>query len=190
MHGLPNYFDGFKRRDPQAFRHYFLLHNYRIYCYLLQLSRDRVLARELTQNAFIILFYNPDLIKDEDHLLRRLYLNARVGYVLGSKGKLLSMDLEVLAGFSYDDTNIMEDADIARNETLISLQTAMQKLPPAKREVAELYFFSGLSVSAIAKLLGLEEQSVREYLSQCLKRLCEELSGKDVDQNNFSVIKG
>src|SRR5579883_2405962 len=144
LYDLPNPFDAFRQRVPEAFRYYFVVHNYRIYCYLLHLSRDRSQAKELTEVAFMVLYYNPDLIRDEEHLLRRLYLNARAGYVLRSKGKLFSIDVKVLAGFTYDDTNILEDVDVARNETLVSLQTAMQKLPPAKREVAELYFFQGL----------------------------------------------
>ena len=190
LHELPNPWESFQYGRPEAFRYYFHLHNYRIYCYLLQISKDSGQAEELTRHAFIALFRGKELIRDEEHLLRRLYQISRVANSLRLQSKWSSVELEEeMANSAEDDANIMDDRDVARNETLIALQGIMQKLPPAKREVAELYFFQGLSVRAIARLLRIDEQSVREYISQSLKRLGDELSGKDSDRNDFSVVR-
>jgi RNA polymerase sigma factor (sigma-70 family) len=133
-----------------------------------------------------VLFHHKDQIADAEHLLRRLYLNAKVGYLLRLKGKRSFLDIEdELVHYTAEDASIMEDPEVAENETLIALQTVMQKLPPAKRRVAELYFFQGSSVGMIARLLGLEEGAVKSIISETLKRLGEELMGK----KKFSVVR-
>ncbi len=190
LHEPTDLWESFKQGRPEAFRYLFNSHNYRIYCYLLRLSRDREQARELTQNAFIVLFHNHEIIEDREHLLQQLYLYAQVGFLLWLKGKRSSIDLEVeMSNYAPKDAGVMDDPEIARNETLIALQGVMQKLPPAKREVAELYFFQGFSLGAIARHLGLEEQRVRAYVSETLKRLGEELEGKRTNRNNLSVVR-
>lgn len=185
---LSSAFDAFKEGRPEAFRYYCHLHNYRIYCYLLQVSRDREQAKQLAQNVFIVVFHHVELVSDEDQLLRRLYLAAKAGYILWARGLRFLIDLEEeLTGDKYDDATIMEDPDVARNETLASIQVAIQKLPLAKREVAELYFFQGFSISAIGRLLGIDEEIVKEYISQTLVRLGDALSGKE-EKGNFPVV--
>ena len=190
LHEPTDLWESFKQGRPEAFRYLFNFHNYRIYCYLLRLSRDREQAQELTQNAFIVLFHNHEIIEDREHLLQQLYLYAQAGFLLRLKGKRSSLDLEVeMSNYAPKDAGVMDDPEIARNETLIALQGVMQKLPPAKREVAELYFFQGFSLGAIARHLGLEEQRVKAYVSETLKRLEEELEGKRMNATNLSVVR-
>ena len=190
LHEPTDLWESFKQGRPEAFRHFFQFHSYRIYCYLLRLSRDQEQAQELTQNAFIVLFHNHEIIEDREHLLQQLYLNAQVGFLLRLKGKRSSIDLEVeMNNYASKDAGIMDDPEIARNETLIALQGVMQNLPPVKREVAELYFFQGFSLSTIARHLGLEEQRVKAYISETLKRLGEELEGKRMKATNLSVVR-
>ena len=154
----------------------------------MQVSRDREQAKQLAQNVFIVVFHHVELVSDEDQLLRRLYLAAKAGYILWARGLRFLIDLEEeLTGDKYDDATIMEDPDVARNETLASIQVAIQKLPLAKREVAELYFFQGFSISAIGRLLGIDEEIVKEYISQTLVRLGDALSGKE-EKGNFPVV--
>lgn len=182
--------ESFKQGRPEAYRYFFHSHSYRIYCYLLRLSRDQVQAQEITQNAFIVLFHGRETVEDMEDLLQRLYLYAQVGFLLRLKGKRSSVDLEVeMSNYAYKGSDVMDDPEIARNETLIALQDVMQKLPPVKREVAELYFFQGFSLGAIARHLGLEEQRVKAYISETLKRLGEEIEGKRMNKNNLSVVR-
>jgi len=130
VEGLVDPFEGFKNGHPEAFRCYFHQHHYRIYCFLLRLTKDRRWAKVLTRDCFITLFRNYQLIRDAGQLLRVLYVLGRIG---------LTRDLQ--DEDVVDDTEIMEDVDEARNETLIALQQALQRLSGAKRELTELYFF-------------------------------------------------
>jgi RNA polymerase sigma factor (sigma-70 family) len=159
--GSPDYFDDFRNGSSEAFRHYFHLHHYRIYCYLL---------------------------RDADHLVCSLYLLARVAYQLYLKQKLSVRALEVeLAFYTLDDPNIMEDPEVMQNETLIALQLSLQKLPPNKKEVAELYFFQGFTVKSIAEYLKTNEQIVKEYLSEIVQWLGNEVAGRNGDRNIYCL---
>lgn len=169
-----NPWESFKQGRSVAFLHYFNLHNSRIYYYLLRLLRDQKQAREVTRHAFILVFRGYTHIEDEDHLLRRLYLNAKVGYLLRLKGKrsVLALEKEV-ANYAHKDATIMDDPEVEKNETLLALEGVVQKLPPTKREAAELYFFQGFPKAAIAQHLGVDEGNVKAIISDILKRMGE-----------------
>ena len=178
-------FDNFKAGKPEAFRHFFRTHHYRIYCFLLRQTKERRRSSELTHYCFIVLFRNCGIIKDQQHMLRVLYILARIGLLL----QVLNADpVEMLEAAwkttEPDNVEILEDPDVTRNETLNAVQQAMWELPPTKRELAELYFFQGLTIRAIAQFLGTDEIVVREHISQMLKRLADELA----DQGKSNLL--
>lgn len=186
LHEPMDIWESFKQGRPAAFQYFFQLYGTRIYYYLLRLFRDQVQAEEVTKHAFIVLFHHTAQIQDADHLLRRLYLSAKIGYLLRLKGKRSFLDIEEeLVHYAAKDASIMDDPDVAENETLTMLQTVVQQLPPAKREVAELYFFQRYSMAAIARKLGMEEAAVKAIISETLQRLGEELAGK----NRPSIVR-
>lgn len=190
----PDYFDGFRKGSSESFRHYFHLHHYTIYCYLLSLIREKRLAQELTKNSFVVLIRMKAQVREEEHLLRYLYLLARVAYLLHRRQKCSVQNLaEEFAFFSIDDPNIMEDPDVVRNETLISMQAALQKLPPQTKEVAELYFFQGLTIRKIADYLRVSDGMAKEQVSEIIRWLGDELSRNCGDRNAFwraSPVRG
>ena len=112
-------------------------------------------------------------------MLRVLFSLARIGLLL----QVLNADpVEMLEAAwkttEPDDVEILGDPDVTRNETLEAVQQAMWELPPTKRELAELYFFQGMTIKAIAQFLGSDEVVVREHISQMLKRLVDELADR------------
>jgi RNA polymerase sigma factor (sigma-70 family) len=180
LYGPADPWESFKQGRSVAFLHYFNLHNSRIYYYLLRLLRDQAQARETTRHAFIVIFRDVSQIEDEDHLVRRLYLNAKVGYLLRLKGKRSIPDLEKEVEYYVEkEASIMDDPEVAKNETLLAMEDIVQKLPPMKREVAELYFFQELPIGTIGKLMGLELGNVKAIISEILQRVGEGLKGND-----------
>ena len=170
LHEPMNLWESFKQGQPEAFQYFFMLHNSRVYYYLLRQIRDRNQAREITKHAFIVLFHHKSQIVDADHLLRRLYLNAKVGYILRLKGKPSVLDLEEeVANYSCKEASIMDDPDVAKNETLLVLQEVMKKLSPIERAVAELYFILGFSIGATANHLRLHELTIKAIISEIMK---------------------
>jgi RNA polymerase sigma factor (sigma-70 family) len=173
---LPQPLDAF-RGLPEACRDYFDQNCGRIYYYLLRQTRDQAAAKGLSENTFIALFKSNMPIGDEDYLLRRLYLIARVSFLLYQRGKATVGDLLAeLAYFTQDVPTIMDDPDVVCNESLLTLQSVMQELIPEQLEIAELFFFQGLTARSIAHYLHIDEEQVRSYLTQALFKLNEALS--------------
>ena len=176
---LPDYFNTFKAGCPKAFRHFFRVHNYRIYCFLLRQTKERRRSRELTKHCFIVLFRNYRIINDQEHMLRVLYMLARISLLM----PLVDVDAVVVLEEAWitagpDDAEILEDPDVTRNETLLAIQQVIQRLSGAKRELVELYFFQGMTIKAIAQFLGVDKALVRELICQMLRSLTVEPSGR------------
>lgn len=111
-------------------------------------------------------------------MLRALYILARIGLLLPLvDANAVAVLEEAWATAGPDDAEILEDPDVTRNETLLAIQQVIQQLSGAKRELAELYFFQGMTINAIAQFLGIDKAIVREHITQMLRRLVDELAG-------------
>ncbi|GGB23639.1 hypothetical protein GCM10011511_54370 [Puia dinghuensis] len=163
-------FESFKRGEEEGFRYYHELHYPRIYLYMLGMTLDKDDADEFTHEAFIALSLNYQRIKDEQHLLKFLYLVARNIFFRSLRGEklhqfvLLDEDHDVV-----DEPRMMEDAEAIKNEALELLGEAMKKLSPKRKAVVELYFYQDMKVRAIAACLRISEQTVRNHLSESMK---------------------
>ncbi len=130
-----DYFEAFQHGRLEAFRYFFRQHHYRIYCYLLRQTRDRVRSQALARYCFVVLLRNHTLVKDEAHLLRILYMLARMSLVLRLREPDGTETLEeAWKTGGQDDDGIMDDPDVTRNEILIAVQRALRKLSSAKRK--------------------------------------------------------
>lgn len=111
-------------------------------------------------------------------MLRVLYILARISLLLPLvDANAVQVLEEAWATAGPDDAEILEDPDVTRNETLLAIQQVIQQLSGAKRELAELYFFQGMTINTIAQFLGIDKAIVREHISQMLRRLVDELAG-------------
>ena len=59
------------------------------------------------------------------------------------------------------------------------VRQAVERLPPAAREVVLLHYFSGLSYETIAQSLGVSPQSVHGRLQRARRALAQDLSGDE-----------
>lgn len=84
-----------------------------------------------------------------------------------------------------DDPEIKDHPDVVGNETLLALQHAMQQFSRAKRKLAELYFFQGMTINAIACSLRMDEAVVRDLILQTLGKIVDELHNWSAAQLNF-----
>ena len=104
-------------------------------------------------------------------MLRILYMLARLSLVLRLKKPDAADVLErEWRARGQDDDRIMDHSSVVSNETLLTVQE-LQKLTPAQREYAELYFLGGISIETIAQCLGVSEAVIREAIDQMLRRL-------------------
>ena len=123
-------FEAFRHGRLDGFRHFYGEYSYRIYRYLFHQTGEEDRSKELIKYCFIVLFRNHNLVNDQAHLLRILYLLARMSVALALKGPdgILALENEWRTG-GQDDAAIMDDPAVKRNEMRIAIQWVLQQVP-------------------------------------------------------------
>lgn len=142
------------------------------YCYMK--VRDRSLAEDLTQEAFLRFFASRSY-KDVGRETAYLYAIAR-NLCADHFRRHREIPLEALP----PDVRAMSDAgkEAGRMLDRLSVEQALGKLEDDEREIVVLRYVSGLRVSDVAQALGLSRFAVRRRLSAALKKLKKEMEGE------------
>ena len=175
-------FEQFKHGSREAFRYYFDLHYSRIYIFLLGKARNQAVAKDLTQDTFVVLYENRANINDEEHLICYLYLCARRLFSAHLRGqKALKLMKKELAYAAKEVCTILKDLEIISNEMLVKhyVLLAFQALPQKKQTIVRLFFYDNLTVKEIASRLRIRDQTVRNHLSQSIRIMRDYLSSLD-----------
>jgi RNA polymerase sigma factor (sigma-70 family) len=167
--------EDFLAGDRQAFSRIFQHHYSYLYHYGLKLGADPDLAKDSIQELFIHLWENRHRLAHTTSIkfyLMKCY-RRQIGKLLGQKRRQgfqsnpdEQYDFELV--FSAEQELITEEASRAR---LAHLQTAFNSLSKRQREVIYLKFYAQLNYEQIGEVMGLQYQSVRNYLHQALVAL-------------------
>jgi RNA polymerase sigma factor (sigma-70 family) len=142
-----------------------------LFRYLLQMTRNRELSEDLTQDVFFRVLkyagsYDPSL-----PFSVWLYTMARHAYF-----DLLRKQRPEVAGADVSETRSTEpmpEEAFARKQDAIFLKEALQQLPDGKREVLVLSRFHNLRYEEIATILQCEVGTVKVRVYRALKELRE-----------------
>lgn len=142
------------------------------YCYMK--VRDRGLAEDLTQDAFLRFFANRTY-RDVGRETAYLYAIAR-NLCADHFRKHREIPLEELP----PDVQAMSDAgkEAGRMLDRLSVEQALDRLEDNEREIVVLRYVAGLKISEIAQSLGLSRFAVRRRLNEALKKLKKEMEGE------------
>ncbi len=151
-----------------------------LYIKALSLLRDRDLAEDMVQDAFIRVSKHLDKINVIKSNKTRSYLviivkNLCIDY-LRKKGELLSSDYEVMKNNIQDISDTPEEILLKLNMTE-EMTSNLAKLNPSYVEVITLKYYHGLNGKEIAQQLNISEVNVRVRLKRslsALRRMMEE----------------
>jgi RNA polymerase sigma-70 factor (ECF subfamily) len=181
------FIDRTKGSDESLFREHYPA----LYRYAFRITGgDDGMSRDLIQTVFIRLFERrsslpPRLDAPEGYLLRVLRneltdqrrKEVRIRTIPladetedGSPSHL--PDLLITTDPTVEETLILREVTDERRRQLVA---ALTTLSPAQREIVLLRFYQELSYPDIEALTGLRYQSIRNYLSQGLRRLRKEI---------------
>ena len=167
-------FEEFRAGSAEAFAYFYQRYFRHIYVYLLKLTRNTELSKDLSTQTFISLWEYRSKLKDREHLRRYLFAMAHIHFVQGLKttktedeaGRAYASGSDTAGGDSWELVESFFDA----------LEGAIKKLPPKQKLVVELLYFKEIDVRSIAKVLDISEQTVRNHKSEALKFLRKELN--------------
>ena len=139
--------------------------------------RDRTAAEDVVQETFLKAFRNLDSFRGESSektWLIRIAVNC-------------CRDYRKSAWYRYVDPRVSIDqlpvlSSAPPSDDHVALTMAIMKLKPKYMEVGLLYFYEGLPIKEIAKMLNLTEAAVSSRIHKAKIRLRDELEGGEDDE--------
>jgi RNA polymerase sigma-70 factor, ECF subfamily len=161
-----------RRGDPAAFAPVVARYRYRLYRYLLRLTRDRAAADDLFQQTWLqvvrhIARYDPR--KNFDAWLFSIAHNAAMDFVRRRREESLDE--------AFDPPQIAPNPldRLLAAERAARVAGGLASLPAAHREVLTLRFEEDMKLEEIAEVVGAPLPTVKSRLRRGLERLRERL---------------
>ncbi len=141
-----------------------------VYGYLLTLSRDEELAKDITQEVMVKAIVNIHRFRGDSKFSTWLVSMAVNRYKDMVKKKTPALTAELVA----------ESAETAavKKETSLQLKSAIDKLPDTHRQAFLLKYFQGLTYEEIAHVLKCPIGTVRSRLHHSLIKIREAVEGR------------
>lgn len=134
--------------------------------------KDKCIAEDVMQDAFIKAFKNIDKYKNEVAFgawLKRIVINQSIDHLKKKKLELVSINEEITANIQVDNWQIESD---------ISVEGIVEKINSLKdkyRLVLSLYLLEGYDHQEISQVLNITENTSRTHLLRGKKMLKEQL---------------
>ena len=162
--------------DAAAFEQVYGAYHVRLHAFLLRLTRDRALARDLAQETWLRLAANARrLVPDSDPgawlfaVARNLYLSRRRWALLDQARRL---QLSFQLSFRARDERATSPLEHACGDQLQrALERALATLALPEREVMLLVCMEGFAPHEVAVMLGIRASAVRKRLSRARARV-------------------
>ncbi|WP_205315070.1 sigma-70 family RNA polymerase sigma factor [Nonomuraea lactucae] len=146
----------------------------------LRVTRDRVIAEDITQEVFLVFWERP-LAYDPDRGTLRAWLatiahRRAVDHVRAEERRRVS----TLGPRLFEPPPArLEDALLAAEETE-RVRQAVTALPDGLREAVELAYYGGRTYRQVAEELGVPEGTAKSRIRLALRRLADALAEEEV----------
>jgi RNA polymerase sigma-70 factor (ECF subfamily) len=174
-------------RQTDALNKFFDHFYERVYGYLAVLLRNRVLAEDLTQDAFLRIhrgIHRLDPHRDPTGWVFTVVTNTVRDYWRSKEHKAATKQttLDEPEDSPLTDTTPTADTTLEQQETAQAIGRALVELSETDREVILLRNYEELDTAIIASMLNVTPEAVRQRHSRALARLSQaflKMKGKD-----------
>jgi RNA polymerase sigma-70 factor (ECF subfamily) len=157
----------FKEGNGPAFKYFYDLYHRPIYVFILNLLHSDIVAEEITDDVFVLLWDERDRINDVNHLINFLYLVARRQALSQLFNLKKQVEIEAAwAKYQYEWATQFDEVELIKDQVLVLIFEHVDKLPPKQKEVFLLSFSERMDVHAIAEKLGTSEKNVYKHLAK------------------------
>jgi RNA polymerase sigma-70 factor (ECF subfamily) len=167
--------------DAAQLAHLFERHHVALFRYLYQLTRNRALSEDLTQEVFLrVLKYSATF--NPGHGFRAWLYGMARNASHDARRKVRGEVADIQMGEFRSSDPIAEER-VAQQQNHEMLRTALNRLSDDKRELLELSRFQGMRYDEIAAILQCEVGTVKVRVFRALKDLREkffEVSGRQI----------
>jgi RNA polymerase sigma-70 factor (ECF subfamily) len=167
-----------KQGSKDAFEAVFREYNAKIYHFVEHTLYDKILAEDITQNVFLLLWERRQQIIPEKNFSAYLYAIAKNMVFRETEKMVLSYRYKehiCKAHQGREDLSTEEAIDADSLEKLIL--GLIEKLPEARKKVFLLRFTEDLSNKEIAARLAISEENVAQQIQRSLTYIRQHLRG-------------
>ena len=162
-------------RDEDAFRTLFRRYGPVAKAVALRLVRQRFMAEEIVQEAFLSVWRDPAAYREELGTLRAWLLSAvhhrAVDSIRREEAHRRRATQAPAEQVTEEDAGDLVVERLQLQETRGRIRRAMAELPPPQRQILEMMYFDGKTQSAIAGELGLPLGTVKSRTLLGMRRL-------------------
>jgi RNA polymerase sigma-70 factor, ECF subfamily len=162
-----------ERGDPRGFDLAYARYGQRIFGFLVRLSGSRALAEDLFQHTFLRLAESGPRLRADSDLRAWLFTVARNAFHSHVRSRSVESRVGVELLIAEQSTSVGPDVGVA----LAELEQALARLSASDRELLLLFAVEGLSYADVARVLGLDQVTVRKRVSRARARLAVALDG-------------
>lgn len=174
-------FELFKEGSKDAYAYFFVRHHEGIYSYIRNMSADAETAKDLSQDVFKRLWDLRGNTNSAQHLAAYIYVMARHLFLVHlRKLKIMSNAARELAYTTGMEEAMNNELEIVCHRVLAEMKVAMQGLSAKRKLVLRLLYIKELDINAVAQLLKLSPQTVRNHKAQATAFLREKLFDRDL----------
>lgn len=164
-------------RDESALAEVYRRHSGSVFGLAMRVTRNRVLAEDVTQEVFVRLWKEPHKFDHTRGSLRTYLLShahgRSVDIIRSESSRRMRED---------NEARLVAEAGPSLDEEVIEMQIAEQvrgalaELDSLQRSAIELAYYGGHSYREVAEMLGQPEGTVKSRIRAGLRRLGEQLS--------------
>jgi RNA polymerase sigma-70 factor (ECF subfamily) len=169
--------------DDAALAEVYELHAPLVFGLAVQVTRDRAVAEDVTQDVFVALWKRPERFDPERGSLRALLAamaRNRAIDVMRSRGASLRREEnEGRLAAATGPLDGVEDSAL-RSERSAAVARALDALPVEQREAIDLAYFAGHTYREVATVLGIPEGTAKSRLRIGMQRLATLLEAEGI----------
>jgi RNA polymerase sigma-70 factor (ECF subfamily) len=170
---------GIAAGDRSSMKSLYRRHNVRVYRFILNLIKNDAIAEELVSEVFLDVWRQGAQFEYRSRVLTWLFAIAR------------NKTLEAMRQRKFDDLDSSvveliedpaEDAEVivGKQKMKSILLECLAGLSPAHRQIIDLVYYHGRTISDIAVILGIEQSTVKTRMFYARQRLADLLRAQGV----------
>jgi RNA polymerase sigma-70 factor, ECF subfamily len=169
------------RWNEEALAEVFRRHSGSVFAVARQVLRDEGAAREITHDAFVLLWHRPEAFDPDRGSLRAFLLNFAHSRAIDRLRASRRRELrEERVARASPETEYDVENEVMRKSVADSVREAVGGLPPNERQAIELAYFGGYTYRETAALLGEPEGTVKSRIKSALRKMQSSLSSGGV----------
>lgn len=153
-----------KKGNKLAFSQLFRLYYPKIFSFINQLLKDRLLAEEITQDVFLRLWINREKLNPDLSFDSYLFTIAKNIVFNFFKKKEIEQRYIDHTLQSFDTEYVEVEEDFYCKDLLAIIEQAVSEMPPQQQKVFRLSREEGLLHAEIAEKLGISKRTVEKHI--------------------------